>query len=137
MSTTSITVLTCFSELKTEIQKNSDFELEIDGNEAHLKYVELDDEGNSVTRLDENGERVSRMYGLGSFHFENPQDFINKLERVSDNFDTWNCQKNYVSLLLEEEGSLIIIGRMPASRHSTIAAFTSGRTGSIIPERPR
>lgn len=93
------------SELKTEIQKNSDFELEIDGNEAHLKYVELDDEGNSVTRLDENSERVSRMYGLGSFHFENPQDFINKLERVSDNFDTWNCQKNYVSLLLEEEGS--------------------------------
>ena len=32
---------------------------------------------------------------------------------------------------------VIMIGRMPARRHSSIASFTSGRTGSIMPHRPR
>ena len=32
---------------------------------------------------------------------------------------------------------VIIMGRMPALRHWAMASFTSGRTGSIIPARPR
>ena len=32
---------------------------------------------------------------------------------------------------------VIITGRIPASRHSSIAAFTSGRTGSIMPHSPK
>ena len=32
---------------------------------------------------------------------------------------------------------VIMTGRMPASRHSTMAGLTSGRTGSIMPVRPR
>lgn len=31
---------------------------------------------------------------------------------------------------------VIMIGRMPAERHSSIAGFTSGRTGSIMPTMP-
>ena len=31
---------------------------------------------------------------------------------------------------------VIITGRMPALRHSTMASLTSGRTGSIMPVRP-
>ena len=31
---------------------------------------------------------------------------------------------------------VIIIGRMPAERHSAIASLTSGRTGSIMPTKP-
>ena len=31
---------------------------------------------------------------------------------------------------------VIITGRIPAARHSATAAFTSGRTGSIMPARP-
>ena len=31
---------------------------------------------------------------------------------------------------------VIMMGRMPAPRHSSMAAFTSGRTGSIMPVRP-